>query len=308
MNDTVRIARLTAFTDDPDGGNPAGVVVAASMPPPEWMQAAAAAIGDSETAFLAPAGADAFDVRYFAPAAEVDFCGHATIASGVLLAADDPGRDRDLVLHSNAGPIRVAVRHDADGSPTAELTSAHPRVEPVAEDLLRAALDTFGWDAGVLAAAPPPAVGYAGVRHLLLPLARRADLAAMRYDFDRLREVMTAAELTTVALLHRADEVTWDARNPFPVGGVVEDPATGAAAAATGAWLRHHGDVEPPAVVLIRQGDDMGRPSRLRVSIDPGVGPIRVAGRAVALPDPHGVPPLPAGAGGRAADTGVHLP
>ena len=51
---------------------------------------------------------------------------------------------------------------------------------------------------------------------------------------------MLAHDLTTVDLVHRTDEHTFSARNPFPVGGVVEDPATGAAAAAFGAYLREH--------------------------------------------------------------------
>jgi PhzF family phenazine biosynthesis protein len=85
-----------------------------------------------------------------------------------------------------------------------------------------------------------------------------------------------------VALVHRATSDTFDARNPFPVGGVVEDPATGAAAAALGAYLRTLEIVAPPATIAIRQGDDMGRPSRLTVEIGTEPG-IRVTGRAVAL-------------------------
>jgi PhzF family phenazine biosynthesis protein len=68
------------------------------------------------------------------------------------------------------------------------------------------------------------------------------------------------------------------------VGGVVEDPATGAAAAALGAYLRELGMVEPPATITIHQGDDIGRPSLLDVGIDPGSVGIRVSGRAVPIP------------------------
>jgi PhzF family phenazine biosynthesis protein len=68
------------------------------------------------------------------------------------------------------------------------------------------------------------------------------------------------------------------------VGGVVEDPATGAAAAAFGAYLRELGLVTPPARIAILQGDDMGRPSRLTVEIVPDRAEISVTGRAVAIP------------------------
>ena len=120
------------------------------------------------------------------------------------------------------------------------------------------------------------------MRHLVLAAATRERLAALDYDFEALKRLMLAHDLTTLSLVHRASGDTFDARNPFPVGGVVEDPATGAAAAAFGAYLRHEGLVEPPVTIAIRQGDDVGRPSRLTVEI--GTAPeIRVTGRAVAL-------------------------
>lgn len=76
------------------------------------------------------------------------------------------------------------------------------------------------------------------------------------------------------------------ARDPFPVGGVVEDPATGAAAAAFGGYLRCLGLVDQPTRVRIRQGEDMGRPSRLLVDVAPDDPRVRVTGQAVRLPQP----------------------
>jgi PhzF family phenazine biosynthesis protein len=72
------------------------------------------------------------------------------------------------------------------------------------------------------------------------------------------------------------------ARNPFPVGGVVEDPATGAAAAALGGYLRDAGLVATPFRFVIRQGDDLGRPSVLTVEV-PASGGIVVSGTAADL-------------------------
>ena len=94
---------------------------------------------------------------------------------------------------------------------------------------------------------------------------------------------MLANDLTTVDLVHREDEHTFHARNPFPVGGVVEDPATGAAAAAFGAYLREQGLVTAPATVTVHQGVDMGRPSLLTIDIQADRPEIRVSGRAVAM-------------------------
>jgi PhzF family phenazine biosynthesis protein len=73
-------------------------------------------------------------------------------------------------------------------------------------------------------------------------------------------------------------------RDPFPVGGVYEDPATGAAAAAFGGYLRELGLVRPPATLHLAQGDDLGRPGRLTVELRPGEAGVRVTGAAVRMP------------------------
>jgi PhzF family phenazine biosynthesis protein len=98
------LLRLAAFTTDPAGGNPAGVWLGDALPDPAEMQRIAGEVGYSETAFLAPDGSDRpgrLRVRYFSPAKEIDFCGHATIAAGVALA--ERGWPASLALRTNDG-------------------------------------------------------------------------------------------------------------------------------------------------------------------------------------------------------------
>ncbi len=274
------VHRLAAFTEDPAGGNPAGVVLADGPLEPAWMQAVAADVGYSETAFLWRADDGGWHTRYFSPQAEVPFCGHATIAAGVLLGeVEGPG---PRSLHTVVGDVPIEVVQ-ADGGATTTLTSVEPWSEELDPALLDAVLSTFGWTRQHLCADIEPALGFAGARHVLLPARSRAVLSSMAYDFDALREVMLEHDLTTVAALWRRDERTWQARNAFPVGGVVEDPATGAAAAAAGGWLRDTGQVTAPVDLVIEQGEDIGRPSRLDVHV-PATGGIRVTGRAVHIP------------------------
>jgi PhzF family phenazine biosynthesis protein len=272
------ILRLAAFTDVPEGGNPAGVVLDATGLDDASMQAVAAEVGYSETAFVTQDG-DVYAVRYFSPVAEVPFCGHATIATAVALAQrDGPG---DLVLQTRAGP--VAVRTQADGDAvTATLTSVTPHVRDAGD--VAPALAALGWTTADLDPALPPRIAYAGARHLILAARTRARLADLDYAFDDLKAYMSANDLVTVDLVHRHDATTFHARNPFPVGGVVEDPATGAAAAAFGAYLRALGLVTPPVTLTIHQGDDMGRPSLLLVGLDPDpAAGVRVTGSAVRI-------------------------
>ncbi len=284
VGDGLEVLRLAAFTDDPDGGNPAGVVIAEQLPSSQEMQRVAAEVGYSETAFLADLGGGRFAVRYHSPVAEVPFCGHATIASGVALGERVRHGDRlRLVFETRVGEVAVEVAEDVDGTWVAALTSVEPRDEDVADAVLDAALGCFGWMRDDLDPRLPPAVAFAGAHHLVLPLRSRSMLAAMAYDFEALRDLMLEHDWTTVAVVLRESDEVWHARNPFPVGGVVEDPATGAAAAALGGYLRSRGLVEVPARLVVHQGDDLGRPSLLHVDI-PEAGGITVSGTAVPIP------------------------
>lgn len=271
--------RLAAFSHDPKGGNPAGVWIGDALPDPAEMQAIAAEVGYSETIFLAPATGRAREVRYYSPEAEVSFCGHATIAAGVALGeTDGPGR---YLLSTTVGEVPVEVGSD-EGRLRAELTSVAPRHEPLPDALLDETLALLGWRRDELDPTIPPAKAYAGAWHLLLAAADARRLETLDYSFETLKALMLREGLTTVSLLCRVDERSWLARNPFPVGGVVEDPATGAAAAALGGYLRDAGLVEAPATVHVRQGEQMGRPSLLTVRI-PAAGGIAVSGTAVRL-------------------------
>ena len=119
----------------------------------------------------------------------------------------------------------------------------------------------------------------------MVAVKARERLADLAYDFDRLGAIMAKRDWTTIQLVWREGERVFVSRNPFPPGGVVEDPATGAAAAAFCGYLRELGLVAPPGRLTIRQGAEMGRPSVLLVDVPeaPGSG-IRVSGAAVALP------------------------
>jgi PhzF family phenazine biosynthesis protein len=282
--DRPEVHRLTAFTREPTGGNPAGVVVTDAPLDDTSMLRIAAAVGYSEIAFLVPQDEPSghrYAVRYFSPEAEVSFCGHATIASGVLLG--ERFGPATYVLDTGQGPVTVDVRHDGD-QPIATLTSVLPSLEDVDEHLVEETLSALGWTPSVLDPDFTPVIAYAGARHLILVLASRATLADLDYDYERMRATMAARDLTTVALVYREHTTRYHARNLFPPGGVIEDPATGAAAAALGAYLRTHGHVTTPNTVEIEQGTDMGRPSHLTVHIPTGDIGIDVSGAAVAIP------------------------
>ena len=270
---------MAAFTENPAHGNPAGVWIGETLPDPGDMLAIAAEVGYSETAFLAPGTGERRTIRYYSPLAEVPFCGHATIAASVALGRENGAGDYRLA--TRAGEVMVAVR-DHSGRHEASLTSVKPQHERAPARLLVAALDCLDWSTDELDASIPPVRAYAGAWHLVLCAATRERLTHLDYDFERLKALMLEYDLTTLQLAWRESATAFHARNPFPVGGVVEDPATGAAAAALGGYLRDAGLVESPETLTIRQGEDMGRPSLIKVDI-PLSGGIIVTGTAVRI-------------------------
>ena len=279
MADNDNLYRLSAFTTDPAGGNPAGVWIGDVLPDSDTMQRIAAEVGYSETAFIAPRAGLARTVRYFSPLAEVPFCGHATIATGVQLGRMDGAGLYHLA--SAVGDIRLKVSV-AGSQWKATLTSVDTRYRPVEPELLDAVLATLNWQRAELSSEIPPAAAYAGAWHLVLAVASLQRLQRLDYSFEALQTLMLQNELTTLQLVWRENGAVFHSRNPFPVGGIIEDPATGAAAAALGGYLRDAGLARAPFNFDIRQGEAMGRPSLLRVSV-PARGGIAVTGTAVAI-------------------------
>ncbi len=271
---TPGVQRFAAFCDADAGGNPAGVVLSERMPDESTMRRVAREVGYSETAFAHPEGA-AWRVRYFSPESEVPFCGHATIALGAALALRGGDATFELVL--NNATIAVEGRATDRGasaalqSPPASSTAADP-------SLVDRTLALFGYAPDALDPTLPPLLASAGATHLVLALRDREALAAMAYDLDAGRELMRDANLVTIAFVHRRGPDDFDARNAFASGGVLEDPATGAAAAAFAGALRDRG-LRGTAPMRIVQGEDMGARSVIVAQpSDETGGSVRVSG------------------------------
>lgn len=271
----MHIHRIAAFTNQGRGGNPAGVVLADQLPPAEEMQKVAAQVGYSETVFACPNGDGSWNVRYYSPEAEVAFCGHATIALGAVLGQTIGPATYPLTLsHDN---IDVSA-DNRDGEWISVLRSPPTRSALARPALLAEALDLFGYSSSDLDPALAPCEANGGIDHLIIPLRERSTLARMDYDLDRGRRFMQAHGIGTVAFVFRENERFYHARNAFAIGGVLEDPATGAAAAAFAGMLRDLGTPESGAITIM-QGEDMGQPCLIEVEFTAVPGsPVNVRG------------------------------
>ena len=277
---STEVLRYAAFTVDGSGGNPAGVVPDARGLDAAEMQAIAADVGYSETAFLVPRPNEpnAYDVRYFAPLQEVPFCGHATIAAAVAVAERSPAAE--LIFHTAAGMVTVMTSQNELGELVAEMTSVAPRTAQPEPQVVSDALRALRWSADDLDQEYPVLLANAGSEHLILVTKTRQRLAALDYDFQALAMLMRDQALVTLQLIWPESKKRYHSRNPFAGRGVVEDPATGSAGAAFGGYLRELGMIGANAEFTIIQGVDMGCPSELKVSVIGGEPGVRVTGAA----------------------------
>lgn len=263
----MEVLRLAAFSHEGVGGNPAGVAFFDEMPTDAEMLRIAKEVGYSETAFLVKQE-DGWRVRYFAPAMEVPFCGHATIALGAALGERfGPG---EYKLYLNDSEIQVHAETSGDGY-SATLYSPGTSTEDAPDEFVDRELEGFHLTRADLHPAFPVRFAQAGARHLILILKDRETLAAMQYQFDKVRNLMLEQGLITISLLWPESDEVFHSRNAFASGGVYEDPATGAAAAALAGYLR---DInwQGKNEFIILQGEDMGMPSRLQVRFGSTIG------------------------------------
>ncbi len=286
----MKINKVSAFSDNQRGGNPAGVTVLEGMPSEADMQAIAADVGFSETVFSAPDAtathgttpdSTVWRVRYFSPQHEVAFCGHATIALGAVLAKHHGQRTFNLRLNHTEISVDGFERN---GQYSAAFQSPKTYSLAVEPNHISDALKLFGLQDSQLDKRIPPAIINAGVNHLLLNLMDHETLRQMRYDLEAGKAFMQHLGVTTVMLVFKQNDHQYHARNAFAPGGVYEDPATGAAAAAFAGYLRDSlgqgaGQLE------ITQGEDMGFKSIINASFtSQKASSVRIAGATHVLP------------------------
>ncbi len=209
------ITQVDAFTSERYRGNPAAVCMLPAAAPSEWMQAVAREMNLSETAFVHPHG-EAFDLRWFTPAVEVDLCGHATLGSAhVLWSEGHLPRERPAVFHTRSGVLTCVLEPDAAGD---WIRMDFPVKRQVPADPPQGLL-------GALRATPT----YLGRNEydFLVEVETEAELRALRPNMGELAE----ADVRGVIVTARADDPTFDFVSRFfaPRVGVPEDPVTGSA-------------------------------------------------------------------------------
>ncbi|MXV63798.1 PhzF family phenazine biosynthesis isomerase [Natronorubrum sp. JWXQ-INN-674] len=282
--DTVRALQVDAFTDEPLTGNPAGVIPDADGLSDDQMQAIAAEMAVSETAFLRSSESADRRIRYFTPTQEVDLCGHATIGSFAHLHDEglEPGT---TTLETNVGRLEIELTEDG----TVWMTQNAPQIREVDVGYDRVA-DALGVDQAALEGASddiPLAVASTGLPFLIVPITYLSDLGDADPDMSAVEDLAESVDATGVYLftfdaLDR--ESTLHGRMFAPGAGVPEDPVTGTASGAVGVYLDRFAafDGDLPDELRLEQGHYVDRPGLVRARVGSSV---QVGGRGVTVLD-----------------------
>ena len=273
---------VDAFTDRPFGGNPAGVVLLGDAPFPSegLMLQVAAELRYSETAFVRRLSATEYHVRYFTPAAEVELCGHATVATFALLHRLGMADGRCL-CHTLAGDLAV----EADERVMMQM--ARPRiVETIAdtEEIYKALGLNFSIVNSQLSILDLPVqVAYAGLNDIMVPLPDVSTLNALQPDMEAVAAITKEHATTSFHVFAIAkDGYTAHVRDFGPLYGIPEESATGTANAALTHYLAVNGVIPQQGDFAFLQGEAMGRPSVVATRIDAD-GTVYVGGTAAVV-------------------------
>ena len=273
---------VDAFTDRPFGGNPAGVVLLGDAPFPSegLMLQVAAELRYSETAFVRRLSATEYHVRYFTPAAEVELCGHATVATFALLHRLGMADGRCL-CHTLAGDLAV------EAGERVMMQMATPRiVETIGdtEEIYQALglnLPIVNSQLSILDL--PVQVAYAGLNDIMVPLPDVAVLNALQPDMEAVAAITKEHATTSFHVFAIAkDGYTAHVRDFGPLYGIPEESATGTANAALTHYLAVNGVIPQQGDFAFLQGEAMGRPSVVATRIAPD-GIVYVGGTAAVV-------------------------
>ncbi len=263
------------FTDTPLEGNQVAVFTDARALPEESLQRLAREMNFSETVFVYPAEADGHaKMRIFTPAVEVPFAGHPTLGTAFVLAA--PLQLGEIRLETGSGTVPVQLEREGARIVFGWMLQPLPTVVPFPDtDALLAAV-------GVERSDLPVELYDNGLTHVYVCLPSPADVAALKPDLNRLAEFGAVIGINCFA----GSGSEWKTRMFAPGGGVNEDAATGSAAGPLCVHLVRHSRVQPGEEIVITQGVEIMRPSKLyaRVEGTPDeITAVHVGGSAVVV-------------------------
>lgn len=271
---------VDAFSEKIFGGNPAGIVLlgdGAEFPENDVMLSTAAELRYSETAFIKQISGNEFEFKYFTPASEVDFCGHATVAAfTALMKCGQAEKNNSYLIRTLSGDLTIDLTYDSIlmGMPASKLIKRITSREEI--DELYGSLGIVHEPVTVTDCENStvellPILISTGFPDIIMPVKDRETLANIAPDFTALSDLTEkhgAGGAHAFTLEAPEEDITACCRNFAPLYGIDEEAATGTASGGLAYYLFIHGLAPSGHDCRFLQGEAMGRPSKIIASVD----------------------------------------
>ncbi len=270
---TIQVYHYDAFSNQPDKGNPAGVVFTGSELTEKEMQEVAQKVGFNETAFVLDSDVADLRIRYFTPGHENNLCGHATIATIYALTSTGELKDKNhLTIETGAGILPIKIDKGSDDELYITMKQAAPQFEDFTGSQEELA-DSIGLTIDDIESELPIQYGSTGIWTLLVPIKKLSAFQKMKPDNKRFPSVLQEMPKASV---HPFCLETYDSQAQMhgrhfssPFSGTMEDPVTGTASGVMGAYYAQHisGDFDTQLRLVIEQGQEIQKDGRVEVII-----------------------------------------
>ena len=262
----LQVFTLNAFAKTENGGNPAGVLLNSDGLSDEQMLKIANKVGFSETAFVQKSDKADFKVKFFTPTAEVDLCGHATIATFYLLANRQIIQPSQYKQETKAGVLKIEILKDGsvlmDQNPPKFFDKIDKK--PIAESL--------NISTEIIMDDLPIQIVSTGLKDIFIPIKSLSQLTQIKPDFEKVKDISKKFDVIGYHLfaLETKFGSTAHCRNLAPLYDIDEEAATGTSSGALSCYIYKYGKITEPQIndLIFEQGYSMNRPSEIRAKLD----------------------------------------
>jgi len=276
------VKKSNAFTESPEGGNPAGIVLDSPDLTHEQMKYVSKELSVSETAFVFPSKKADYRIKFFSPKVEVNLCGHATIATFFTMALNGVFlKNNNIVIYqeTKAGVLPVDINFSDETVDRVMMTQSTPIYKDICLDIPTFA-DSLNISEDEIDDSLPKQIVSTGLFTLPLCVKSFDILESIIPDFKKIKNLCNRFGVGSFHLFTfdtiESDSI-YHARNFAPIYGINEDPVTGTANGAVCSYLIKNKIIKDINLIC-EQGDIMGRPGRVFVEINRDI--VKVGGKA----------------------------
>jgi len=279
----MKVKRVNAFTDEIDGGNPAGVVINSPKLSEKQMKEITKTLAVSETAFVFPSDVADYKIRFFSPTLEVDLCGHATIATFFTMAQEkiftDVKERITVDQETKAGILPVDIHFKEGNVHKVMMTQIKPTLKGIHLDRKKLAR-SLNVEESEINSSLPEQIASTGLFTLPVCIKSFDILRSIKPNFMLIKDLCQDIGVGSfhVFTFETIEETSaYHARNFAPIYGIDEDPVTGTANGAVCSYL-YKNKILKKKNFICEQGDIINRPGRVFVEIDGSI--VKVGGKA----------------------------